>query len=341
MVFVLAAVAGMVLLLPGGASAATVVNGDFETGTLGGWTNVSSFESGWFAYSGTTAPISTMEVGPEGEEEIIPRQVIAPPQGTFAATSDENGPSSHILYQDIALEPGQTHSLSMTVYYNSEAPIAVPSPDTLTVSETMGPELEEPPNQQYRVDVMSPSAPIASVNPSDILTTVFRTNTGDPETLLPKTVTADLTPFAGQTVRLRLADVDNEYYMNSGADAISITSVPVNDFQLGKLKLNKKKGTAKLTVSVPGPGVVKSVDVRSLGGKSAAASKKKAPSRVKKAKVKATAPGKVSLTLRPTAAGRKTLKAKHKLSFKVQVTFTPTGGTAASKKFKGKLKLKP
>ncbi len=338
LVAILAALAGLVLLLPNGAKAATVVNGDFETGNLTGWTNSSTIESSWFAYSGTNAPISF--TGPPEEE--APRQVIAPPQGNFAATSDENGPSTHILYQDVALDPGMTHSLSMLVYYKSEAPIAVPSPDTLTVTPgLMLPEEEEPANQQYRVDVMSPGAPVDSVNPSDILANVFRTNVGDPQTLQPKQVSVDLSAFAGQTVRLRLADADNENFFNAGADAVSITSVPISDFQLGKLKLNKKKGTAKLTVTVPGPGVVKSVDVRSLGAKAAVASKKKAPSRVKKAKVKAAAAGKVSLTLRPTAAGKKTLESKHKLSFKVRVTFTPTGGTAASQKFKGKLKLTP
>ena len=62
----------------------------------------------------------------------FPRTVIAPPQGNFAAISDEDGPGTHILYQDIALEPGMTHSLSMLVYYQSEEPITVPSPDSLS-----------------------------------------------------------------------------------------------------------------------------------------------------------------------------------------------------------------
>jgi hypothetical protein len=49
------------LLAPLGATAATVVNGDFETGTLAGWqlqNNPSGeLESGsWYAYSGTSSP---------------------------------------------------------------------------------------------------------------------------------------------------------------------------------------------------------------------------------------------------------------------------------------------
>jgi hypothetical protein len=45
--------------VPAAASGATVVNGDFEAGSLAGWSQVSSPGSGWFAYSGTNAPIST------------------------------------------------------------------------------------------------------------------------------------------------------------------------------------------------------------------------------------------------------------------------------------------
>ena len=141
------------LALGGSARAATVINGDFEAGNLSGWVSVEPPESdgGWFAYSGTNAPIS------KGEMEPIPRTVIAPPQGNFAAISDEDGPGTHILYQDVALEPGMTHSLSMLVYYRSEEPITVPSPDSLSAD---GAE-----NQQYRIDVMRPTAAIDSVNP--------------------------------------------------------------------------------------------------------------------------------------------------------------------------------
>jgi hypothetical protein len=341
-----ACLASVALIVPAAASGATVVNGDFEAGSLAGWSQVSSPGSGWFAYSGTNAPISTKgpELPPEEEEEIIdiPRQVFPPPQGSFAAISDENGPSHHILYQDIALEPAATHVLSMLVYYKSEAPITVPTPDRLTVQEEPGPEEEpeeEPDNQQYRIDVIKPEAPIATLNPSDILATVFKTNPGDPESMAPTQLSVDLSAFAGQTVRLRLADVDNRFFMNSGADAISITSVPFNQFTLGKkLKLNKKKGTAKLAVTVPNPGIVKSIDVRALHGK--AGTSKRKPVRVKRSKATASAAGKVFLKLAPTAAGRKALKAKHKLAFRLQVTYTPTGGTAASQTFKGTLKLK-
>ncbi len=324
----LVATCGLLALLAPGASAATVVNGNFEAGNLSGWVSVEPPESdgNWFAYSGTAAPIS------KNEMEASPRTVIAPPQGKFGAISDEDGPGTHILYQDVALEPGMTHSLSLLVYYQSEEPITVPSPDSLSADSAE--------NQQYRIDVMRPTAPIDSVNPADLLTTVYRTLPGAPLTVTPTPVSVDLTPFAGQTVRLRLAEVDNLFFFNAGADAISISSVPINTFTFGKLTLNKKKGTGQLEVNVPGPGTLTAVDASSSATKSAVASKKKKkPALIKKASLTVAVSGVAKLNLKPTSAGKKKLKEKGKLAFKINVTFTPTGGTAATQTFKGKLKL--
>ena len=53
------------LALTVGAVLATgTTNGDFETGTLSGWTVVDNadFPGSWFAYSGTSAPLSGRRV---------------------------------------------------------------------------------------------------------------------------------------------------------------------------------------------------------------------------------------------------------------------------------------
>jgi hypothetical protein len=39
-------------------------------------------------------------------------------------------------------------------------------------------------------------------------------------------MTADLTPLAGQTIRLRFAEVDGSGYFNASTDAVSIASKP-------------------------------------------------------------------------------------------------------------------
>ncbi len=189
-------------------SAATIVNGGFETGNFAGWTvvNQAGGSGNWFVYSGTTSPLSAF---------TIP----APPQGTYAAASDQFGPGSHVLYQDVALEPGMTHSLSFMLYYdNRNGAFHTPASLSYTVV----------PNQQYRVDIVRPTASPFSVAAADVLASVFRTDVGDPASMAPTTVTADLTPFAGTTVRIRFAEVDNQFFFQAGVDAVNIQSADID-----------------------------------------------------------------------------------------------------------------
>jgi hypothetical protein len=305
--FIALIVACLVLLAPAGAGAATVANGDFEAGNLTGWQQNNQTGNGeWFTYDKAEAEA----------ESFFP-----PPQGNFAAVDNQVEPDLDVLYQDIALEPAYTHQLALTFYYLSSEPIVAPS--TLSLSDE---------NQQARIDVMKPAAPIDSVNSSDILTTVFANKTGDPEVMEPTRLTADLTPFAGQTVRLRIANAVTKGPFNVGLDAVSINSVPVppppppsNAITRGKLTLNKKKGTGKLAINVPGPGTLAAV----AKGKT---------KRIRKATLVVTAAGSVKLPLNPTAAGKKVLNKKGKLKAGIDVTFTPTGGTAATQTYKITLK---
>jgi hypothetical protein len=310
--FLVLVVACTALGAPAGAGAATVVNGDFETGNLSGWQVFSSSDRGnWFVYSGTFTPFD------EEKEEPF----IAPPQGNFAAVTDESNPDTPILSQEIALEPFWTHQLTMTVYYRSFEPIAVPSPNTLASDGSSGQE-----NQQLRIDVMRPGTPIESLNPADILTTVFANKIGDPQLMFPTQFIADLTPFAGQIVRLRIANAVQEEIFNTGIDAVSITSTPPsNAITRGKLTLNKSNGTGKLAINVPGPGTLVAVG-------------KAKTKKVRRASITAAAAGTVKLPLKPTGAGKKALDANGKLKTRVDVTFTPTGGLAATQTYKVTLK---
>ncbi len=186
------------------ASAATVVNGDFEAGDLSGWTQNASPSGSWANYTGTTNPVNG-------------RPVSAPPQGDRAAAAGQNSQGTRILYQDIALEAGQSHTLDLQAYYENFHSALV-SPDTLATNV---------PNQQYRIDVLSTTAAVDSVDPADILTTVFRTQPGDANSRAPFALTSDLSAFAGQTVRLRIAEVDNQFYFSTGVDDVRIVSVPL------------------------------------------------------------------------------------------------------------------
>jgi len=201
------AVAGAALVMASPAWAATVVNGDFETGTLAGFTvvNQPGGNGSYFAYSSANQP-------PTGCAENDPP--AAPPQGTFAATSSQDGVGSHVLYQDITLEPNATHELSFTLYYkNSTGVFHTPS----TLDYTPGSQ-----NQQYRVDILEPSADPFSVAPADVLAPIFRTDPGEPSTLDPTPLTFNLSPYAGQTVRLRFAEVDNQGCFSGSVDDIDV-----------------------------------------------------------------------------------------------------------------------
>ena len=130
--------------------------------------------------------------------------------------TDQGGPGSHVLYQDVALEGGFEHTLSLDVYYNNQAG-AFFTPLTLNADVI--------PNQQFRVDVLRPTADPTSTAPGDVLATVFQTDQGDPPSLPVTRISVDLTPFAGTTVRLRFAEVDNQLFFNAAVDAVAIESV--------------------------------------------------------------------------------------------------------------------
>lgn len=328
-----AAAAGLMLASAGAAAAATVVNGDFESGNLSGWNVHRTMEVGdWFAYKGTVDPIA------KARGKKFPPQ--APPQGTYAAIADELSPETLILSQDISLAPGASHRLSLLAYYDSTVPIAVPSPDTLAVGEDA---LGGRANQQFRIDVMKPEAPLESLDPGDILRTVFRTQPGAAAHLPPTWFSADLTPFAGQTVRLRIAVAAHEELLTAGVDAVAVDSTkpgqappPLGSsrFSLGKPKLNRRNGTAALAVEVPGPGTVTAkgggvLPAAAKGGdpKAHATKAAKQAALIVPVTARAAKAGTVTLQLKPTAAARAALKRKHKLRVLVEVSFDPAGGS--------------
>jgi hypothetical protein len=310
--------AGIALLAPSGAGAATVVNGDFESGSLSGWDLYRSVEVGdWFAYSGSDGsgdPIAKKR----GTKFPQP-----PPQGDYAATSDQITATTTILSQNISLAAGLNHRLSLLAYYNSEVPIAVPAPDTLSVDDA---QLGGQANQQFRIDVIRPGSPIESLSPADVLATVFRTQPGAPTSMQPTWLSGDLSAFAGQTVRLRFATAAHEELFTAGIDAVAVDSTPAgknppplgsNRFEVvgpgggGKATVKRvgKNGVATLVVRVPGPGQL------TAKGKL-----------IKRTTAKALKAGKVKLRLKLTKSALRTLLKKGQLPVKVAVTFDPAGG---------------
>ena len=181
-----------------------IVVDDFESGTLTSWKIERSGAGGWFVYTnGKTSP------NPPESDPNIPFAVPDPPQGKFAAVTDMNGPGRRILYRDVKLDGRYT--LQLTVFYVNAGPLS--SPDTLDF-ESSGE------NQQYRIDIVAPSAPLDSLAAAHVLTNVFRTSPGGADRREPAAVTVDLSKWEGQTVRLRLASVDNGGPLRAGVDDI-------------------------------------------------------------------------------------------------------------------------
>jgi hypothetical protein len=120
---------------------------DFESGSLTNWKAVGGGSGGWFVYtSGKKAP------DPAQSDSNAPFDLPDPPQGKFAAVTDMNGPGTLILYRDVKLDG--RFILHLTVFHAGA--FGFSSPQTLAYDEPED-------NQQFRIDLVAPSAPIDSL----------------------------------------------------------------------------------------------------------------------------------------------------------------------------------
>ena len=195
-------------IVPGPGQQEFVVNGSFESNggansaSFASWTLVNSGNGGMFAQTGTLTPPPFVTTSP------------APPAGNFSAMSSQGGPGSHIIYQDVTLPASATDAaFQARIWYHNWAGSFV---NPASLSETVFP------NQQFRIDVISPSSPV-TVMGAGILQTIFTTTSSSAFTLPGYTVvTASLGAFAGQTIRIRIAEVDNQSNFHAGTDDVSI-----------------------------------------------------------------------------------------------------------------------
>lgn len=192
--------------------AAAIVD-DFESGTLTGWTIDKHGSGNWFVYQdGQKAP------DPKQSDPFQPFDMPNPPQGKFAAVSDTFGRGMRAMYRDLKLEGA--NQLEMVVFYRN-------GPDGLSgySSRFVAPKtlaINGGPNQQFRVDLMSASAAADSMLDNDILATIFATGPDAAPHRAPTPIAFDLSPWSGQTVRLRIAAADNQGPMRAGVDNIRL-----------------------------------------------------------------------------------------------------------------------
>jgi Right handed beta helix region len=108
-------------------------------------------------------------------------------------------------------------------------------------------------------------------------------------------------------------------------------SPPSNVFTHGKPKLNKKTGTATITVRVPGAGTL------TLSGKNLVTQRPAERPFARRARTVSGA-GPLKLTIKAKGKAKRKLTKKGKLKVKPTITFTPTGGSAASQSLNVTLK---
>ena len=97
--------------------------------------------------------------------------------------------------------------------------------------------------------------------------------------------------------------------------------LPSNEFSFGEVKKNKKRGTAKLTVNVPGPGALELAKTRKVKGAGGAVE----------------AEGAAKLRIKPKGKAKRKLDDGGKTKVKAEVTFTPDGGTPSTRTKRVKL----
>ena len=192
-----------------GQQRAVILIDDFESGSLANWSVNRNGAGGWFVYANGKTPPEPSQSDPN-----VPFSVPDPPQGKFAAVTDMNGPGTRILYRDLGLDG--RYRLHVTVFYVNAGELASP--------ETLGYEANEA-NQQGRIDLVGTSAPLDSLARGDVLANIFHTSPGDPNRREPADVTFDLSRWRGQTVRLRLASVDNRGPLRIGVDSIRLEPI--------------------------------------------------------------------------------------------------------------------
>jgi hypothetical protein len=191
------------------ASGAESANWNFERGDFAGWRTLAFGSGAWHVYADATTPPDPADSDPHSVFKVPP-----PPEGRFGAVTDMRAPGARILHRTLKLDG--RFRLRLTLFHESVGEFA--SPPSLAF------HLEEP-NKQFRVELLEATAPATSMAAKHVLATIFQTSPGDRSSLRPREVTVDLSRWAGQNVRLRLAQVDNRGPLRAGVDNIRFDAI--------------------------------------------------------------------------------------------------------------------
>jgi hypothetical protein len=219
-----------------------VSNGSFEANgganstTLSNWTVVNhplSSATKFFAQSGTKPAIARFDVA-------------APTLGAFAAMSDQPSPGASALFQDVAVPASGQTWVQMFLFVLNQHP-------EYFERNSLDPTVV--PNQHVRVDVTTATADAFDVG-AGVLLNVFKSTPDFPRETGYFPVAMNLTPFAGQTVRIRIAEVDNLHGLLVGVDDVRVTNVPPGSCAPVRPRL----GAASCNLDIDGDGLLTATD---------------------------------------------------------------------------------
>ncbi|HET7038625.1 MAG TPA: hypothetical protein VFH97_01980 [Gemmatimonadales bacterium] len=179
-----------------------IQNGSFEAGGFANWTTYDApggDQLGWIITGDTLMPSALV--------------VLPPPDSALGAMTSQDGAGTHVLYQDVAIPANRTATLRVTIYLVSSA--------AFVNGQDIGLRWDSLPNQQFRVDVVDPAAEVTDVG-AGVLLNVYRTMPGDSLSSGYIELSANLTAFAGRTVRIRFAETDNQNFLHAGVDAVDL-----------------------------------------------------------------------------------------------------------------------
>lgn len=189
-----------------------LTNGNFETGTLAGWTVTTDLASASVFNSapGSAAPASGLATPANGAG------------GTSYAIADETGPGVTALTQTFTVPPGGgTTTLSFQMFVNNWTGLAA-------VIDPSGLSSTGPANQHARVDLLTAGATAFDTGGGVIRNFYIGSDPNDPNTTLnPYTnysfdITSNVGGGGGGTFQIRFAQVNNQFFLNQGVDNVSI-----------------------------------------------------------------------------------------------------------------------